>query len=183
MKNDKTSGVAISTNKQRYRIGEMIWVTIKNAGQDTIYVPGGPNMCSIVSVYRLENGQWIAQDRCPTSIAPANVPIPKGSQIKGKLGRGKAIDYIVGPIVGPLTAPQTFAGDVRDLPKVPPWQPGDPTWEVPRGGPLSDERRPPFNALASHLGEGRYQIRVGYTIGTVPGPMGKVVVSEFQITH
>jgi hypothetical protein len=160
-KDDETPGVAISTDKQRYRIGETIWVTIKNARQDTIYVPAGSNMCSIIAAYRLENGQWIAQDRCPTSVGLAKVPIPKGSQIRGKLGHGKAID----------------------LPKVPPWQPGDPTWEVPRGRPFSDEHRPPFDALASHLGEGRYQIRISYTIGTVPGLVEKMVAAEFQISH
>jgi hypothetical protein len=182
-KDDETPGVAISTDKQRYRIGEPIWVSIKNARQDTVYLPAGSNMCSIVGVYRLEDGQWVAQDRCPTSAALAKVPIPKGSQIRGILGHGKASDYMVGPIVGPVTAPQTFEGDVKDLPKVPPWQPGDPTWEVPRGRLLPNDRRPPFDALASRLGEGRYQIRTGYTIGPAPGSAEKVVAAEFQISR
>jgi hypothetical protein len=180
---DETPGVTIATDKQYYRVGEPIWVMVENTRHDTIYVPAEPNACSIMSVYRFEGGQWVAQQRCPTRAALAKVPIPPGSRITGQLGQGQASSYSVGPIVGALTVPQVFEGHVKDLPKVKPWQPGDPTWEVPRGGPLPERRRPPFDALTTPLGEGRYHIRVRYTIGAASGPVGERVSAEFQIGY
>jgi hypothetical protein len=175
--------VKISTDKSCYRVGDPIQVTVTNTGTKTIYIPANSQGCSVANVYRLEGQKWILQDQCGAARTLPQVAIPPGKRLTGNLvGPEVGGTFIIGPVAAEPTPPHAFDGKIADLPKVKPWQPGDPTWEVPRGAP-SEEGVLPFASLVTPLHEGKYRVHVRFTVGVMSAQADEARSGIFRLTR
>ena len=155
--------VTVMTDRASYRVGEPIGARIKNESNAPILAPAGASTCSLLQVEQFRSGSWGATTRCPPGRHWPRLTLPSGGVITGVLGQGKDGIFVVGPIVSGPTAPSIFPGNVRELPTIPSWEPGDPTWEVPRGGPPGESRLRLDN-LQNELDPGSYRLGLEFTV-------------------
>lgn len=174
--------VWVTTDSLRYHRGEPIHVTVRNQLSTLIYAPPDQTYCSIIGVQRLEAGQWGTEGGCAPAEGSAffSVVAPEG-EIGGILGPAAQDSGVQGPLIGEPSSPGVFEGDVRTLPPVKPWQPGDPVFEVPRGGVSAEGQVRPFSALGSELGPGTYRIVFSFRMGSTSGPVHTVYSEEFVV--
>lgn len=159
--------VRVTTDKLSYRLGEPIVVTVDNDLSDPIYSLAGHTYCSMVTVQPLEGGGAGTEGACPDGSQPALVIIPPRSQLSAALDPAAQEPGIIGPIVGQPVAPSQFDDDLRTLPTVEPWKPGDPIIVVPEGE--LDEPEPEIfgaSSADSPLAQGRYRVEFSFRVGS-----------------
>ncbi|MDA2911627.1 hypothetical protein MYX04_11960 [Nitrospiraceae bacterium AH_259_D15_M11_P09] len=179
---DVPPSVQVTTNKLSYRHGEQIHVTISNDLRTVIYIPTGPTYCSVVSVQRLESGQWVTEGTCPAGGRPSFLGIVPNGRGGGVLRPGPRAPGPQRPLVSEPSKPGVFEKDLRTLPTVKPWKPGDAIREVPRGGGiLYGEESLPFSPLLGEIGPGTYRILFRFTVDAPGGPVQTVYSKEFLI--
>jgi hypothetical protein len=164
----------VSADRERYRVGERILVTLDNRLGISVYAPprGG---CSIVSLWRLQGEQWVNVDRCPT-LTVYITEIVAMSDLTRPLGQASQPPIASGPIViGPIS-PASSSDDLTNLPTVAPWRSGDPIRVVPEGAIA-----PPFSATVGNLGPGTYRIEFSFAEGAASGPEGTVFSEPFIV--
>jgi hypothetical protein len=171
-----STSVSVLADRERYRIGEQILVTIDNRLGISLYAPpeGG---CSIVSLRRLEGEQWVNVDTCPT-LDVYVTEIAAMSDLTRPLVPASQPPIASGPIViGPIS-PASSGDDLTNLPTVAPWRSGDPIRVVPEGAIA-----PPFSAIVGDLGPGTYRIEFSFAYGAASGPVGTVYSEPFIVAR
>lgn len=174
--------VRVITNKLSYRRGEPIIVTIRNGLHTVIYASRGGAYCSLVSVQRLEAGEWEAGSPTAASCPEISISIAPRSVMRGALGPTLKNSGAQRPIVSEASTPSLFQKDLRTLPTVEPWKPGDPIREVPKAGIPPGAESIPFSALQSEISPGTYRINFSFKLGSMSGPAQKVYSEEFVVT-
>jgi hypothetical protein len=174
--NGSTPGamVSVSADHGSYRRGERILVTIANGLSVPLYAPR--TGCSVVSLWRLEQDQWVNVDSCTTSNVYV-VEVPAMSELVRPLGTASHAPAPTGPIVIGPTGPSASGGDLTKLPTVAPWRSGDPVRVMPEGAIA-----PPFSASGDDLGSGTYRIEFSYAQGDVSAPVQSVYSESFIVT-
>jgi hypothetical protein len=174
--------VSVTTDKLTYRRGEPILVTITNGLSTVIYAVPAQVCCSIVSVHRRHDGRWVTEGVGPTAGPAFFIAIASKSKMTGTLGLVSQDADTGGPIVSKPSSPSVFEDDLRTLPTVEPWKPGDPIREVPRGGNPPGANTVPFDALYSKIGPGTYRIVLGFTMDVTTGMIQTVYSKEFIVS-
>jgi hypothetical protein len=178
---DETSGVTISTDKQRYYMDEPIWVTIENARRDTIYVPVGLDICSIVVVEQRQNTSWKPAGMCPDGMQFSPVVLRPGSRLTAQLGAGQGTYTVEDGVGGEPAAPSVYERSLHDLPPAASWKPGDPVIEVPQG--ISTRLPwPPFSLVENPLEPGIYRLEFRFIVSDRASPQVTVYSQEFLVT-
>jgi hypothetical protein len=165
--------VSVSTDRARYQTGEQIVVRIANGLSVPIYAPR--KGCSIVSLWRLDDQQWVDADSCP-AFPVYVVEVAATSELTSALGGASQPPAATGPIVIGPTGPSASGGDLTKLPTVAPWRSGDPVRVVPEGAIA-----PPFSALGDDLGPGTYRIEFSFAQGDVSAPVQSVYSESFIV--
>ena len=148
--------VSVTTDRAVYQFGEQALVTVRNDLSISVYAPPQGN-CAIVSVLRLQDGQWVKVDPCPTlNVTPH--AISGGSELTRPLGPDMQAPNAPGPVVIGAVAP-SISPEITALPTTVPWKPGDPVREIPEGAVAA-----PFSTLSSDLAPGMYRIEFKFAL-------------------
>jgi hypothetical protein len=166
--------VSVSLDHGSYRKGERILVTIANGLSVAVYAPR-PG-CAVVSLWRLDNQQWVKVDSCTTSNVHV-VEVPAMSNLTRPLDAASQAPAHTGPIVIGPTGPSASGGNLTTLPTVAPWRSGDPVRVMPEGAIA-----PPFSAASDDLSPGTYRIGLVYAQGSVSAPAQTVYSGPFLVT-
>jgi hypothetical protein len=70
--------LSVMTDKTQYAAGEHATVTIRNAGDVSVFATSGRTFCTIIGVQRQTNGTWLEVGGCTTSQPPGTVEIKPG---------------------------------------------------------------------------------------------------------
>lgn len=153
------ASVSVTADRDHYQPGEPILVTISNGLTVPVYAPpqGG---CSIVSVLRLVDGQWVGVGSCPTPNVTATEILPM-TDLTRVLGPATQAPHEQGPVVIGPVAPSISQHDVGTLPTAIPWMPGDPIRVVPEGAVAA-----PFSVTDSNLDPGTYRVEFTFGLGS-----------------
>lgn len=157
-------------------------VTIRNDLSVAIYAPNDLTYCSIVNVQRLEEGQWVAESPSTTSCPASWITIAPKSAMKSTVGLAMQESGAQGPMVSEPSTSSPFQKDLRILPTIEPWKPGDLLREVPKGASPPGKESPRFGALKGKMSPGRYRIEFSFQLGSMSGPAQKVYSEEFVVT-
>jgi hypothetical protein len=115
------------------------------------------------------------QESCPT-LNVTVVEIPPQSQLIQALGAAASQPPGSGMLVlGPFY-PLKTTQDLRGIPTITPWQPGDPTREVPEGAVA-----PFFSALDTDLEPGTYRLEFRYLLERYTDVVQTVYSQPFQV--
>jgi len=165
--------VSVIVDRARYAAGDRVLVTIENGLDVSVFAPPrGP--CSIVSLSRLEGGQWRNVDACPSSNVYVTEIAAQG-QLSGALGPASQ-PAATGPIVIGPVSPYGSGDDLTTLPTVAPWRSGDPVRVVPEGAIA-----PPFSAASANLAPGTYRVEFSFSRGTTSGPVATAYSEPFIV--
>ncbi len=175
------TAVRVITDKQNYRRDEVIFVTIRNDLSAVVYAPPSQTYCSVVRVQRQEAGQWITQGSTGSGGTASLITIAAKGKTRFVLGPATQESKTQGPMVGKPSVPGVYQGDLRDLPKVEPWKPGDPIREVPRGGPQAEGQRLPTSCLSGEIVPGTYRIEFRFKLRPTSERAQKVYSKEFVV--
>jgi hypothetical protein len=177
-----TPGVSVTTDKQSYRHGDPILASISNQLLIVIYASLDQVSCTVVSVQRLEAGQWETVEPCAAGGPVFFIPVVPNSEIRGALSPAARDSGAQGPAVSGPVAPGVFQKDIRTLPRNEAWKPGDPIREVPRGGrPASQEARLRFSPLDGQLGAGTYRLVFRFRLGKTSEPVQIAYSNRFVV--
>lgn len=81
--------VRVTTDRQTYRRGEKILVTIVNDLSVTIYAQTGQTYCTTVAVQRKTDSKWQMEGRCAAGAPPGFISIPPMSKtVQGLMPQG-----------------------------------------------------------------------------------------------
>lgn len=166
------SGASVSTDRLHYKPGETIVITVHRAADATIYPVPGEMGCPVITVQSLQDSSWEAMAICPWSGPDSALP---GVQMRD-LAWGFYLDTS-GPAgqeagSGQPAVPDTFEGDLSELPTLTPPPPGYSGPEVPRGPGRTD----PGSSLVNALDPGTYRIVFAFVSG--PGTVVTAVYSD-----
>jgi hypothetical protein len=176
-----TPGVSVTTDKQSYGYGDPILANISNQLLIVIYASLDRGSCAVVSVQRLEAGQWETVEPCAADGPVFFIPVVPRSEIRGVLSPAARDSGAQGPAVSAPVAPGVFQKDLRTLPRDEAWKPGDPIREVPRGGPASQGVRLRFSPLDGRLGAGTYRLVFRFRLGKISEPVQIVYSNTFVV--
>lgn len=173
--------VRVTTDKLSYRRGEPILVTIRNDLSTAIYVPIDQTHCSVVSLQRREAGRWETREPCTAEGPTLFIAIAPNGEMQGAAGRAAEGSRIESPVVSEPSRPGVFEGDVRKLPPVEPWKPGDPIREVPKRGDPPEGQFPPFSTVRGEIASGTYRIELRFRLAASLGPERTIYSKEFVV--
>jgi hypothetical protein len=170
----------LTTDKTRYRQGELIAVTLANELSTTILAPPpGSGLCSVVSLERLEAAAWVAERDCQIRAAAPVISLgPRTVMTAALISPGtRALDRgVVSEPVRPATPPAQ-SGRAADKPT----QPGDLTPQYPEG--IINVRGLLYPSVAHPLSPGTYRIVFVYAVGTPAGPIQRTYAGPFEVTQ
>jgi hypothetical protein len=168
----------LTTDKTRYRHGELIAVTLINELSTTILAPPrGSGLCSVVSLERLVAAGWVAERDCQSTTAAPLLSLGPRTVMRAALispGDGAQGRGVVSQPVRPATPPAQ-SGRAADKPA----HPGDLTPQYPEG--IINVRGLLYPSVARPLSPGTYRIVFVYAVGTSTGPIHRTYAERFEV--
>lgn len=171
--------VRVTTDKIRYQIGELIFVTLYNSLATAIHAPpADPAYCSMVSVQKFEAGEWRTQGTCDANGTKEFISLGPNSLMRAALIRAPSQAGPGGPYFGKPATPGVLKGN-HQTPPVESWKPGELVIVVPEGdinvaGLLHGTRD-----IA--LGRGTYRVVFSFTRGSRAGAVVTVHSEAFVL--
>lgn len=173
--------VVVTTDKEVYRFGEQIRVTVYNGLTDPISSPTKLFGCALVAVDHREMETWVRHGTCAPRGILRTIIVAPGSQIAGMLSSLEQENLTIGPVVGEPTGALVFEGNAENLPTVEPWKPGDPTWVVPRGDAPGADVRLRLSVLNGALVPGEYRIEFTFQVDNASGSVETALSDSFVV--
>jgi hypothetical protein len=168
----------LTTDKTRYRHGELIAVTLVNELSTTILAPPpGSGRCSVVSLEKLEAAVWVAAGACQNSPAAPLISLGPRTVMTAALvspGSHAPERGVVSQPVRPATPPPQSGRAADKRP-----QPGDLTPQYPEG--IINVRGLLYPSVAHTLSPGTYRIVFVYAVGTPAGPIERADAGPFEV--
>jgi hypothetical protein len=174
------AGVSATTDGPIYHSGQAIVVTISNHLSDAIYLLAGQASHPTVAMQRLGDDEWTSVGSNAAEGPPGFLVLRSSGETSFTLAAVRSDSGTDSPIVSGPSAPGAFEGDVRTLPTVLPWQPGDPIREVPRG-PSRPAETLCFSAGERAFSPGMYRIEVQFTMEALSDAWQTIYSDEFII--
>jgi hypothetical protein len=170
----------LTTDKTRYRQGELIAVTLANELSTTILAPPqASGLCSVVSLEKLAATGWVAEGACHISAAAPLISLgPRTVMTAALISPGSSARER--GVVSHPARPATRAGQSgRTADK--PTQAGDLTPQYPEG--IINVRGLLYPSVADLLPPGTYRIVFVYAVGTPAGPIRTIYAGPFEVTQ
>jgi hypothetical protein len=170
----------LTTDKTRYRQGELIAVTLVNELSETVLAPPQKSrLCSVVSLERLEAAAWVAEGACQASAAAPLISLgPRTVMTAALISPGSSAPErgVVSQPVRPATPP-TQSGRAADRLS----RPDDLTPQYPEG--IINVRGLLYPSVARPLSPGTYRIVFVYAVGTPTAPIQRAYAGPFEVTQ
>ena len=171
--------VRLTTDKTRYRQGELIAVTLANELSTTILAPPPEyGLCSVVSLERLEEAGWVAAGACEIGAAAPLISLgPRTVMTAALISPGSSVRErgAVNPAVLPASPPEK-SKQAADKPK----QPSDLTPQYPEG--IINVKGLLYPSVAHLVSPGTYRIVLVYAVGIPAGPIQRTYAGPFEVT-
>ena len=179
-KSETGQAAKVTTDKTRYRSGELIAVTLTNELSTTIFAPPpGSAFCSVVSVEKLEVGTWVMQGACEAGATGPLISLGPRTMMRAALILAESGLHVHGFVSKPVqpAMPEAQPG-TRPVDK--PWKRGDLRPQYPEG--IINVRGLLYPSVDHSLSPGTYRIVFIYAVGAPAGKVEKVYSEIFEVT-